>query len=41
MKALKVNRTPSFFVNGMPLLDFGAAQLKALVDQEIKKPRAP
>ena len=41
MKALQVNRTPSFFVNGTPLLDFGAAQLKALVDQEIKKQRAP
>ena len=41
MKALQVNRTPSFFVNGTPLLDFGVAQLKALVDQEIKKPRAP
>ncbi len=30
MKALKVERTPSFFVNGTPLLDFGVAQLKAL-----------
>lgn len=40
MKALKVDRTPGFFVNGTPLLDFGVAQLKALVDQEIKKPRA-
>ena len=40
MKALKVDRTPGFFVNGTPLVDFGAPQLKALVDQEIKKPRA-
>ena len=37
MKALKVDRTPGFFVNGTPLVDFGAPQLKALVDQEIKK----
>lgn len=37
MKALKVDRTPSFFVNGTPLRDFGEAQLKALVDQEIQR----
>ncbi len=37
MKALKVDRTPGFFVNGTPLRDFGAAQLRALVDQELKK----
>lgn len=41
MKALKVDRTPGFFVNGTPLLDFGEAQLRALVDQEIKKVKAP
>jgi protein-disulfide isomerase len=41
MKALKVTATPGFFVNGTPLRDFGAAQLKALVDQELKKQRAP
>ncbi len=41
MKALKVDRTPGFFVNGTPLRDFGEAQLKALVDQEIKKLKAP
>lgn len=41
MKALKVTATPGFFVNGTPLRDFGAAQLKALVDEEIKKQRAP
>ena len=37
MQALKVDRTPGFFVNGTPLQDFGEAQLKSLVDQEIKK----
>lgn len=29
MKALKAERTPSFFVTGTPLRDFGEAQLKA------------
>ena len=41
MKALKVDRTPGFFVNGTPLRDFGEAQLRALVDQELKKLKAP
>ena len=41
MKALKVTATPGFFVNGTPLRDFGAVQLKALVDEEIKKQKAP
>ncbi len=41
MQALKVKQTPGFFVNGTPLLDFGAAQLKALVDQELNKLKAP
>jgi len=41
MKALKVDKTPGFFVNGTPLRDFGAAQLKALVDQELKNVKAP
>ena len=41
MTALKVDRTPGFFVNGTPLRDFGEAQLKALVDQELKKLKAP
>lgn len=40
MKALKVDRTPGFFVNGTPLREFGQAQLKALVDEEIKKAKA-
>ncbi len=37
MRTLKVDRTPGFFVNGTPLHDFGEAQLKLLVDQELKK----
>jgi protein-disulfide isomerase len=41
MKALKVTGTPGFFVNGTPLRDFGAAQLKSLVDQELNKVKAP
>lgn len=40
MKALKVDRTPGFFVNGTPLREFGEAQLKALVDEEIRKAKA-
>lgn len=34
VKALQVTRTPGFFVNGKPLLDFGVNQLNALVEQE-------
>ncbi len=41
MKALKVGGTPGFFVNGTPLRDFGAPQLKALVDQELRNAQAP
>ena len=40
MKALKVDKTPGFFVNGTPLRDFGVAQLKALVEQELQKVKA-
>jgi protein-disulfide isomerase len=40
MQALKVTGTPGFFVNGTPLRDFGEAQLKSLVDQEVAKVRA-
>jgi protein-disulfide isomerase len=39
MQALKVDRTPGFFVNGTPLREFGETQLKALVAQELAKPR--
>ena len=37
MQALNVDRTPGFFVNGTPLRDFGAEQLKSLVEQELRK----
>ena len=37
MKALGVSATPGFFVNGRPLTDFGAAQLRALVEEEVAK----
>jgi len=41
MTALKVEKTPGFFVNGTPLRDFGVAQLKSLIDQELKKLKSP
>lgn len=41
MKALKVGGTPGFFVNGTPLRDFGEAQLRALVAQELGKLKKP
>ena len=41
MQTLKVDRTPGFFVNGTPLRDFGEAQLKALVEQELRKAGKP
>ncbi len=41
MQTLKVDRTPGFFVNGTPLREFGEAQLKALVEQEMKKAGSP
>jgi protein-disulfide isomerase len=41
MQTLKVDRTPGFFVNGTPLRDFGEAQLKVLVEQELKKAGTP
>lgn len=36
IKTLKVDRTPTFFVNGKPLLDTSPDGLRALVQQEIK-----
>lgn len=36
-EAIGVTRTPGFFVNGKPLLDFGSSQLKALVDEELRQ----
>lgn len=41
MQALQVRATPGFFVNGRPLRDFGAPQLKALIDEELQKVAAP
>jgi protein-disulfide isomerase len=35
-KALNVNRTPSFFVNGQPLQGFGYEPLKAMVDNALR-----
>lgn len=37
VEALGVTRTPGFFVNGKPLTDFGANQLKALVDEALQQ----
>jgi protein-disulfide isomerase len=34
--ALKVDRTPTFFVNGKPLPTFGAQELMDLVESEVK-----
>jgi protein-disulfide isomerase len=34
-KALSVTKTPSFFVNGQPLLRFGYEPLKAMVDEAL------
>jgi protein-disulfide isomerase len=36
VQALNVSKTPSFFVNGKPLKNFGLAELKSLVADEIK-----
>lgn len=36
VEAVGVRQTPSFFVNGKPLPEFGAEQLLALVDAEVK-----
>ena len=36
-KALKVLQTPTFFVNGRPLKDYGFDQLRALVRDEVKR----
>lgn len=37
LKAVKLNRTPKFFVNGKPLIEFGPEQLAALVKAEVDK----
>ena len=35
-KKLEVTKTPGFFVNGKPLVNFGAEQLKVLVANEVR-----
>lgn len=35
-RTLKVTKTPGYFVNGKPLMDFGWDQLKALVASELR-----
>ncbi len=37
LKTLSVTKTPSFYVNGKPLIDFGYGQLRHLVESEVKK----
>ena len=37
LTALKVEKTPTFFVNGRPLPSFGHTQLAELVAQEVSK----
>ena len=39
IKAVKLNRTPTFFVNAKPLLDFGPEGLNALVKAEVDAAR--
>lgn len=36
LMTLKVTGTPSFFVNGKPLIDFGPDELKELVRKEVR-----
>ena len=36
LTALKILQTPTFYVNGKPLVEFGLEQLKALVANEVK-----
>ncbi len=36
-RQLQVTKTPSFFVNGKPLIKFGYDQLQSLVESEIRK----
>ncbi len=36
-KSLEITRTPTFFVNGQPLTDFGPQQLYEMVRREVQK----
>lgn len=40
MVTLKVTKTPSFFVNGMPLSRFGVEELRTLVSEELRRAKA-
>ena len=40
MAALKVSKTPSFFVNGTPLSRFGVEELRTLVSDELQRAKA-
>ena len=40
VQAVGIRQTPTFFVNGKPLLDFGAEQLLALVQAEVEAGKA-
>jgi protein-disulfide isomerase len=40
-RALRVEQTPTFFVNQRPMLDFGSQQLKALVESELERTKTP
>lgn len=37
IETVGVSQTPTFFVNGRPLTEFGAEQLRALVDEEVAR----
>lgn len=39
VKALEVTRTPTFFVNGQPLTEFGPRPLYEMVKREVEKAR--
>jgi protein-disulfide isomerase len=39
--ALRVEQTPTFFVNERPMLEFGSQQLKALVESELERTKTP
>ena len=38
-RPLDVTKTPGFFVNGRPLVEFGFKQLKQLIDDALKETR--
>ena len=40
LKGIKLSRTPTFFVNAVPLIDFGPEQLAALVKSELERAKS-